>query len=107
MLHRIRGRHTAPTPTTHLQATPATGPSYTAQVLLVAARVLDMDPATELLPVTIAFTLNTATDTVLCTLPDAVADATRAAVRKALPEARTGETRGEYALRLRQIAGRV
>ena len=104
MLHRIRGRATAPPPYTPLRATPDTGPSYTARVLLAAARVLDMDPATELYPVTITFAMDTATDAVLGTLPDVVAEATRAAVREVLPEARPGETRGEYALRLRKIA---
>ncbi|MGO4630525.1 hypothetical protein AB4225_06210 [Streptomyces sp. 2RAF24] len=104
MLHRIRGRAAAPTPSAPLRATPTTEPSYTAQVLLVAARVLDMDPATELYPVTLTYAMDTAADSVLRTLPTPVANATRAAVREVLPEARPAETRGEYALRLRQIA---
>ncbi|AAR29712.1 hypothetical protein VWBp22 [Streptomyces phage VWB] len=107
VLHRIRGRATAPTPLAPLSATPADGPSYTAQVLIVAARILDMDPGTELYPVTIAFAVNTACDTVLSTLPAIVAEVVRTSVGDVLPEAREGETRGEYALRLRQIAGSV
>lgn len=107
MLHRIRGRATAPTPSAPLPATPTEGPSYSAQVLLVAARVLDMDPGAELYPVSLTFAMDTAAKSVLGTLPAAVSKATRDSVHDALPEARAGETRGEYALRLRQIAGRV
>lgn len=106
MLHRIRGRATAPTPSAPLPASLAEGPSYTA-VLLVTARILDMDPATELYPVTITFSVDTACDSVLCTLPPIVAEAVRASVADVLPEARTGETRGEYAIRLRKNAESV
>ncbi|MFE5658346.1 hypothetical protein ACFQ9H_19415 [Streptomyces sp. NPDC056517] len=107
MLHRIRGRATAPTPSAPLPATPLDGPSYTAQVLLVAARLVGVASATDLTPAAVTYAMNIATESVLGTLPEVVAEATRAAVREVLPEAYDRETRGEYALRLREIAGRV
>lgn len=107
MLHRIRGRATAPTPSAPLPATPLDGPSYTAQVLLVAARLLRVTPTAELTPSGLTYAMTIATDSVLGTLPEVVAEATITAVAEVLPEARPGETRGEYAIRLHDEAGRV
>lgn len=80
-----------------------TTPSYAAQVLIVAARMLEMDPAEPMTGRAGSMAMNIATDTVLKPLPAAVRDDSVDRARRVLPDL-SGITRGEAALRLRAAA---
>ena len=78
-------------------------PSYAAQVLIVAARMLTMDPDAPMTGRAGGMAMEIATDTVLATLPEAVREDSIGRARRVLPDL-SGITRGEAALRLRAVA---
>jgi hypothetical protein len=78
-------------------------PSYDAQVLIVTARMLEMDPTEPMTQRAGGMAMTIAIDTVLKPLPKAAADDSVARATRALPDL-TGITRGEAALRLRKAA---
>lgn len=90
--------------TTHKPPTPITAPSYAAQVLAVAARVLDMQPAAAMTTGLLIRVRRTALDAITRTLTDT--DRTKVAdqVWAAMPLRTPGGTRGAYATTLRTIA---
>jgi hypothetical protein len=78
-------------------------PSYAAQVLIVTARMLEMDPAEPMTGRAGAMAMNIATDTVLTPLPQVVRADSITRARRVLPDL-SAITRGEAALRLRAAA---
>jgi hypothetical protein len=78
-------------------------PSYAAQVLIVAARMLEMDSAQPMTGRAGGLAMNIATDAVLTPLPHVVRADSIARARRVLPDL-SGITRGEAALRLRAAA---
>lgn len=78
-------------------------PSYGAQVLVVTARMLEMDPIEPMSTRAGGMAMTIAIDAVLATLPQVVRDDSIARATRALPDL-TGITRGEAALRLRKAA---
>jgi hypothetical protein len=106
VLNRIRGKRPAPTPPP-ATVLPIAEPTFTAQILLVAAHILDMDPTHPLDPRVLDASMDAAADAVLRPLPDIVRSQTLDSVRVALPRSVDGDTRAEYALRLRQTARSV
>ncbi|MGW0131913.1 hypothetical protein [Streptomyces sp. NPDC003299] len=81
-----------------------TEPSYAAQVLIVAARVLRLgDTAGAIHPSNVHDALNTGENAILTTLPDTVRADASARARGALPQL-TRITCGEYAERLDDAA---
>lgn len=78
-------------------------PSYGAQVLIVTARMLEMDPTEPMTGRAGHMAVNIAIDTVLKPLPQAVRDDSVDRATRALPDL-AGITRGEAALRLRKAA---
>lgn len=78
-------------------------PSYGAQVLIVTARMLEMDPAQPMTARAGGLAMQIAVDAVLAPLPQVVRDDSFERATRALPEL-TGITRGEAALRLRAAA---
>ncbi|WP_406157721.1 hypothetical protein [Streptomyces canus] len=80
-----------------------TEPTYAAQVLIVTARMLEMDPAEPMTGRAGGMAMNIATDTVLTPLPQAVRDDSIDRATRVLPDL-SGITRGEAALRLRAAA---
>jgi len=80
-----------------------TQPTYAAQVLIVAARMLTMDPDAPMSGRAGAMAMEIATDTVLATLPEAVREDSIGRARRVLPDL-SGITRSEAALRLRAVA---
>ncbi|MCF2130147.1 hypothetical protein L1I79_27495 [Strepomyces sp. STD 3.1] len=79
-------------------------PSYAAQVLLVTARMLEMDAAEPMSDRAAGMAMTIAIDAVLKPLPQAVSDDSVARATRALPVLTDGITRGEAALRLRAAA---
>ncbi|MEU6376785.1 hypothetical protein [Streptomyces sp. NPDC046909] len=78
-------------------------PSYGAQVLVVTARMLEMDSAEPMTVLARERALDIAADAILGRLPDAVSEDSLARAYRMLPAiGRT--TRGEYALHLRAAA---
>jgi hypothetical protein len=80
-----------------------TQPTYAAQVLTVAARMLEMDPAEPMTGRAGGMAMNIATDTVLTPLPQSVRDDSLDRALRVLPNL-AHITRGEAALRLRAAA---
>ncbi|MFE3853406.1 hypothetical protein ACFXPN_20000 [Streptomyces griseorubiginosus] len=80
-----------------------TEPTYAAQVLLVAARMLTMDSDEPMTGRVGGMAMNIATDAVLTPLPQAVREDSLIRARRVLPDL-SGITRGEAALRLRAAA---
>lgn len=79
-------------------------PSYPAQILTVAARILTMEPPHWTLDThTLNAAMHTAGRAVLATLPESVQQEARSRTRAALP-AIAGQSRGQYAERLRYTA---
>ncbi|MBK3572619.1 hypothetical protein JHN63_02025 [Streptomyces sp. MBT65] len=78
-------------------------PSYAAQVLIVMARMLEMDGTQPVGPVAQRRALDIATDTVLGTLPEVVRRDSLERAHRVMPDLSAG-TRGETALRLRAAA---
>ncbi|MFZ4206792.1 hypothetical protein ACOZE4_18340 [Streptomyces griseoincarnatus] len=78
-------------------------PSYGAQVLIVTARMLEMDATQPLTGLARERALDIAADTILRTLPEVVARDSMARAYRAMPPL-ADITRGEYALRLRAAA---
>ncbi|MDT7847226.1 hypothetical protein [Streptomyces justiciae] len=78
-------------------------PSYGAQVLVVTARMLEMDPEQPMDNRAGGMAMTIAIDAVLKPLPQVVRDDSIARATRALPDL-TGITRGEAALRLRAAA---
>jgi len=78
-------------------------PSYGAQVLIVTARMLEMDPTEPMTNRAGGKAMTIAIDTILKPLPRAVGDDSLTRATRALPDL-TGITRGEAALRLRKAA---
>ncbi len=78
-------------------------PSYAAQVLIVMARMLEMDGTQLMSPVARRCALDIATDTVLGTLPEVVLRDSLERAHRVMPDLSDG-TRGEAALRLRAAA---
>ncbi|MFC7906446.1 hypothetical protein [Streptomyces nigra] len=81
-----------------------TEPTYAAQTLIVAARMLEMDAASPITADAREHAMDIATDAVLSTLPEAVDHESRRSAYRALPPLAPAGTRGEYALRLRAAA---
>lgn len=81
-------------------------PCYAGQVLIVTARMLEMDPTEPMTNRAGGMAMTIAADAVLKQLPDAVRDDSldRAAGVVSVLGEPTGITRGEYALRLRAAA---
>ena len=79
-------------------------PSYGAQVLIVTARMLEMDARQPMKAGSREQALDIAIDSILSTLPDPVAKDSVARMYHALPPLAPQGTRGEYALRLRAAA---
>jgi hypothetical protein len=77
--------------------------SYGAQVLIVMARMLEMDPAEPMTGRAGAMAMDIATDAVLTPLPHVVRADSIDRARRVLPDL-SGITRGEAALRLRAAA---
>jgi len=94
---------TQPTPTDEALRHLIEQPSYGAQVLIVAARILEMDPAELMTGRVGGMAMTIAIDTVLTPLPKVVADDSVARAKRALPDL-ANITRGEAALRLRAAA---
>lgn len=94
---------TQPTPTDEALRRLIEQPSYGAQVLIVTARMLEMDPDQPMDQRAGGMAMTIAIDTVLKPLPRAVADDSIARATRALPDL-TSITRGEAALRLRTAA---
>jgi len=94
---------TQPTPTDEALRRLIDQPSYGAQVLIVAARLLEMDPTEPMTGRAGGMAMTIAIDTVLKNLPQVVSDDSVARARRALPDL-SGITRGEAALRLRAAA---
>lgn len=78
--------------------------SYAAQVLIVFARMLEMDSAQPMSTRAGGLAMTIAIDAVLGKLPRAVRDASVARAARALPDLTGDITRGEAALRLRAAA---
>jgi hypothetical protein len=106
VLNRIRGKRPTPTPPP-ATVLPVAEPTFTSQVLTVAAHVLDMDPTQPLDERVLTLVMSTATDAVLSPLPDVVSAQVVDSVAAVIPAAIEGDTRAEYALRLRQTARSV
>lgn len=85
------------------QPSPTPPPSYAAQVLTVAARILDMHPDAFANPRLISQAYAIATDAILTTPPAAVTEDSAARAEDAMPSY-DGQLCGEYAAHLRQIA---
>ncbi|MGI5408698.1 hypothetical protein ACQEV9_18130 [Streptomyces chartreusis] len=81
-----------------------TEPSYAAQTLIVAARMLEMDAASPITANAREHAMDIATDVVLAKLPEAVDHESRRTAYRALPPLAPAGTRGEYAHRLRAVA---
>ncbi|MEU8555937.1 hypothetical protein AB0C80_18375 [Streptomyces anthocyanicus] len=79
-------------------------PSYGAQVLIVTARMLEMDPAEPMSDRAGGLAMTIAIDAVLGTLPQVVSDDSVDRATRALPDLAGDITRGEAALRLRAAA---
>ncbi|MFC5217300.1 hypothetical protein [Streptomyces coerulescens] len=79
-------------------------PSYAAQILIVTARMLELDARQPMKADSRKQALDIAIDTILSTLPDPVAQDSVARMYRALPPLAPQRTRGEYVLRLRQAA---
>ncbi|MFI5685875.1 hypothetical protein [Streptomyces sp. NPDC051636] len=79
-------------------------PSYGAQLLNFAARLLNMDATADMDDASLRRAMNIATDAVLKDLPEVVRDIALQRARSHMPPL-TGITRGEAALRLRAAAG--
>ncbi|MFF9043316.1 hypothetical protein [Streptomyces parvulus] len=79
-------------------------PSYAARLLVVTARMLEMDATEPMTDVADRRALNIATDVILTPLPQAVRDDALARATRARPVLTDGITRGEAALRLRAAA---
>jgi hypothetical protein len=94
---------TQPTPTDVALRRLIEQPSYGAQVLIVMARMLEMDPAEPMTGRAGAMAMNIATDAVLTPLPHVVRADSIDRARRVLPDL-SGITRGEAALRLRAAA---
>ncbi|MGY1498566.1 hypothetical protein ACW4TU_18535 [Streptomyces sp. QTS52] len=75
-------------------------PSYAAQVLITLARVLEMDARHEMT----GLVRERAVDTILRTLPDAVARDSLARAYNVMPALTLDTTRGQYALLVRDAA---
>ncbi|MBL3669080.1 hypothetical protein JL475_24415 [Streptomyces sp. M2CJ-2] len=80
-----------------------TEPSYGAQVLIVTARMLELDSTEPLTRLSSEHALDIAADTILRNLPDVVCSDSMSRAYRALPPL-AQITRGEYALRLRAAA---
>ncbi|WP_326728998.1 hypothetical protein [Streptomyces phaeochromogenes] len=78
-------------------------PSYAAQILTVAERLLQRDCTEPVDAWTLDDDLTTATDAIVATLPAVVAESAALLARAQLPPF-TGISRGEYALRLHTAA---
>lgn len=78
-------------------------PSYGAQVLVVTARMLEMDAAEPMTRLAYERALDIAADAVVGQLPEAVSEDTLDRVYRVRPPIHA-VTRGEYALRLRAAA---
>ncbi|MBU5946778.1 hypothetical protein [Streptomyces sp. PAM3C] len=78
-------------------------PSYGAQVLIVTARMLELDAPHPVTGLARERALDIAADTILRTLPEAVARDSMDRAYRAMPPL-ADITRGEYALRLRAAA---
>lgn len=94
---------TQPTPTDEALRRLIEQPSYGAQVLIVTARMLEMDPAEPMSTRAGGTAMTIAIDTVLKPLPQFVRDDSIDRATRSLPDL-TGITRGEAALRLRKAA---
>lgn len=79
-------------------------PSYAAQVLIVTARMLEMDPTQPMSDRAGGMAMTIAIDTVLKPLPQVINDDSVARATRALPDLTGDITRGEAALRLRAAA---
>ncbi|WP_330339381.1 hypothetical protein [Streptomyces sp. NBC_00557] len=78
-------------------------PSYAAQLLTIAARLLQMDASAAMDDATLRRAMNIAIDAVLANLPEAVRETALERAESHLPDL-AGVTRGEAALRLRAAA---
>ena len=94
---------THPTPTDEALQRLIEQPSYGAQILIVTARMLEMDPTEPISNRASGMAMTIAIDTVLKTLPQVVRDDSIDRATRVLPDL-TGITRGEAALRLRAAA---
>lgn len=81
-----------------------TEPSYAAQVLIIFARVLEIDAREEMTGLVRERGIDIAADTILRTLPDVVARESLARVYNAMPALTLDATRGQYALLVRTAA---
>ncbi|MEU3507930.1 hypothetical protein ABZ733_08360 [Streptomyces longwoodensis] len=82
-------------------------PSYGAQILIVTARMLEMDAAEPTTWTARRRAWNIAIDAVLGRLPEAVRHDSIERAQRALPDLTGSITRGEAALRLRAAAERL
>ncbi|MEU1496084.1 hypothetical protein [Streptomyces sp. NPDC005732] len=81
-----------------------TEPPYAAQILTVAAWVLELAATTDLTAAGLDDAMQTANAGIVGHLPAAVAETATRNARAALPPYAAASTRGEYALRLRATA---
>ncbi|MEU1275303.1 hypothetical protein [Streptomyces sp. NPDC005799] len=94
---------TQPNPTDEALRRLIDQPSYGAQVLIVTARMLELDPTEPMTNRAGGMAMNIAVDAILKPLPQVVRDDSFERATRVLPDL-TGITRGEAALRLRAAA---
>ncbi|EGX60118.1 hypothetical protein SZN_09356 [Streptomyces zinciresistens K42] len=81
-----------------------TEPSYAAQMLIVTARMLEMDHTSPITAQAREHAMTTAADIILTGLPEAVTHESLQRAHRALPPLAPAGTRGQHALLLRQAA---
>jgi hypothetical protein len=79
-------------------------PSYAAQVLIMTARLLEMDATEPMTGLARERAIDIASDSILRTLPQIVCTDSLSRAYRVLPSTPAPITRGEYALRLRAAA---
>ncbi|WP_328439346.1 hypothetical protein OHA71_23700 [Streptomyces sp. NBC_00444] len=94
---------THPSPVDEALRVLLTEPSYAAQTLIVAARMLEMDAGQPVTGLACEHAIDIAADAILGQLPDPVSEDSLARLYRVLPPLAT-VSRGEYALRLRAAA---
>jgi hypothetical protein len=82
-------------------------PSHASRILTTTADVLAGDPFLTINAWTLDDAVRISAHLVTDGLPDAVATEAESAARLALPRTYPGETCGEYAIRLRAVAGSI
>ncbi|MDX2519378.1 hypothetical protein PV355_30280 [Streptomyces stelliscabiei] len=104
MAHRTDQPAPQPSPVDEALRVLLDTPSYTAQMLITTARLLEMDAPRPLESLDLERAIDIAADTILRPLPDVVAQDSMRRMYRALPDRPAPVTRGKFALRLRRAA---